>query len=111
MFRRGAEGATIALAVKEPDPLTDMEACDARADLIDDAGAIAVGNHTGKFHRAIAAGATADIGGIDAGGLQPDANLTRAGHRRRHVAKAQHLGRSTGSLVPDGFHSGLLSSE
>src|ERR1700733_9808383 len=109
MFGRGAEGAAVALSVEEPDPLTDMEARDPVADLIDDTGAIAVGNHAGKFHRAITAGAAGDIGGVDAGGFQPGAKLAPAGHRRRHVTKAQHLSGSTGSFVPDGFHSGPLS--
>ena len=88
IFGRGAEGAAVALAVEEPDPLTDLEPRDAAADLVDDAGAVAVGDHARKFHRAIAAGAAADIGGIDAGGLEPDADFARSGLRRRHLAEA-----------------------
>jgi hypothetical protein len=69
VFRCGAERAAIALPVIEPHPPTDLKPHDAVTDLIDDAGAVAIGNHAGKFHRAIAAGAAAGIGGIDAGGL------------------------------------------
>src|SRR4030088_2143965 len=65
----------------------------------------------GEFHRAIAAGAAADIGGIDAGGFQPDAGFARSGHRRRHVAKSQDIRRSARSLVPDRLHSERLHSQ
>ena len=104
VFGRGAEGAAVALAVEQPDPLPDAEPRDAVADLVDDPGAIAVGDHARKFHRAIAAGAAADIGRIDAGGLQPDADFARAGHRRRHVAIGQHIGCGARALVPDRLH-------
>jgi hypothetical protein len=69
VFCSGAECAAVALPVIEPHPLTDLKPRDAVTDLIDDAGAVAVGNHAREFHRAVAAGATAGIGGIDAGGL------------------------------------------
>src|SRR5450756_1224954 len=104
IFSRGAEGAAVALAVIEPDPLAGVKPRHAVADLIDNPGAIAVGNHAGKFYRAIAAGAAADIGGIDAGRFQPDPDFARAGHWRRHLAINKHIGRSAGSLVPDGLH-------
>src|SRR5882672_10574514 len=109
IFGRSTEGPAVALAVKEPDPLAHAEPRDAVTELVDDAGTVAVGYHAGKFQRAIAAGAAADIGGIDAGGFQPDPDFARSGHRRRHVAKAQHIGRSTRPLVPDGFHSEAFS--
>ena len=105
IFGRGAEGAAVALAVEEPDPLTDLKPRHAVADLIDDAGAVAVGDHARIFHRAIAAGAAADIGGIDAGGLEPDADFARSGLRRRHLAEGQDIGRRTRALVPDRLHS------
>src|SRR5258705_13992102 len=69
VFRRGAERAAVALPVKEPYPPTDLKPRDAVTDLIDDAGAVAVGNHSGEFHRAVAAGAAAGIGGVVTGGL------------------------------------------
>src|ERR1700682_5208936 len=75
ILRRGAEGAAVALAVKEPDTLADAKPGDAVSDLVNNAGAVTVGYHARKFHRAVSAGAAADIGGIDAGGFQPDANL------------------------------------
>ena len=75
IFGRGAEGAAVALAVEQPDALAELEPRHAVADLIDDPGAVAVGNHARIFHRAIAAGAAADIGGIDAGRLQPNPDL------------------------------------
>src|SRR5882762_4371424 len=62
VFGRGTEGAAVALAVKEPDPLAHAEPRDAVTELIDNSGAIAVGYHTRKFQCAIAAGAPADIG-------------------------------------------------
>src|SRR6266478_5971574 len=92
-------------------PPTDLKPRDAVTELIDDAGAVAVGNHAGEFHRAVAAGATAGIGGVDPGGLKPDPDFARSGHRRRHVAKSQHIRRGAGSLIPDGLHSKRLRSE
>src|ERR1017187_5536662 len=91
-----AECAAVALSVIEPDPLADAKPRDAVADLVDNAGAVAVGDHAGEFQCAIAAGAAADIGGIDAGGLQPDADFARSGHRRRHLAKGQYVRCGTG---------------
>src|SRR6202171_3488712 len=105
VFGRSTESPAVALAVKKPDPLAHAEPRDAVTELIDDAGTVAVGYHSGKFQRAIAAGAAADIGGIDPGGLQPYPDFARTGHRRRHVAKGQYIGRGTGSLVPNGLHS------
>src|SRR6202165_230749 len=105
VFGRSTESPAVALAVKKPDPLAHAEPRDAVTELIDDAGTVAVGYHSGKFQRAIAAGAAADSGGIDPGGLQPYPDFARTGHRRRHVAKGQYIGCGTGSLVPDGFHS------
>jgi hypothetical protein len=64
--------AAVPNAVIEPHPLTDLKPRGAVTGLIDDAGAVAVGNHAGKFHRAVAAGAAAGIGGIDAGCFKAD---------------------------------------
>ena len=58
VFCFGAKRAAVALPVIEPYPLTCLKPRHAVTDLIDDAAAVAVGNHAGKFHRAIAAGAT-----------------------------------------------------
>src|SRR3978361_228251 len=74
VFGRGAEGAAIALAVEQPDPLADLQPCNTVADLIDNPGAVAVRNHARIFYSAIAAAAAADIGG---------------GCARRHPAGAQ----------------------
>src|SRR6202158_5535626 len=111
IFRRGAEGAAIALSVVEPDTLTDAKPRDAVTELIDSAGAIAVGYHAFEFHRAIAAGAAADTGGMDAGGFEPDPDFAGSSHWRWHVAKAQHIDGRTRSLIPDGLHSERLHSE
>ena len=105
VFSRRAERAAVALAVEQPDALAGLEPRDAVADLVDDARAVAVRNDARIFHRAIAAAAAADIGGIDAGRLQPHPDFARAGHRRRHLAIGQHLGRGARSLVPDRLHS------
>ena len=104
VFRCGAERAAVALPVIKPNPPTDLKPRDTVTDLIDNAGAVAVGDHAGKFHRPVATSATAGIGGVDAGGLQPDPDFARSGHRRRHIAKAQHIRRRAGSLIPDGLH-------
>src|SRR5450756_1926616 len=105
ILRRGAEGAAVALAVKEPDPLTDAKPGDAVTNLVDNPRAVTVGYDARIFNRAVAAGAAADIGGINAGGFQPDANLASPGRRCRHVAKCQDIARRTGSLIPDRLHS------
>src|SRR5687768_4868038 len=105
VFGRGAESAAVALAVEQPDALADAQPGHTVADLVDDSRASAVGNDARIFHRAIAAAAAADIGWIDAGRLQPDPDLARADHRRRHLAIGQHLWRGACSLVPDRFHS------
>jgi len=96
--------AAVALAVKEPDPLAHAEPRDAVTELIDNSGAIAVGYHTGKFKRAIAAGAAADIGGIDPGGLQPDPDFARPAIGVETSPRSAHRA-GTGSLIPNGLHS------
>src|SRR3981189_803776 len=105
VFGRGTEGADVALAVKEPDPLAHPEPRDAVTELIDNSGAVAVRYHALEFPPAIAAGAAADIGGIDPGGLQPDPDFARTGHRRRNIAKGQHIGRGPRSPKPNRPHS------
>ena len=105
MFGRGAEGAAVTLAIIEPDPLADIKPPNAFTELVDDPGAIAIGDHAGKLHRAIGAGAATDIGGIDSGCVQPDPNFARSGLWRRHLAEGQDVRRRAGSLVPDRFHS------
>ena len=105
IFGRGAERAAVALAVVEPDPLASAQPCDSSADLIDNAGAVAVGDHARKFHRAIVAGAAPHIGGIDAGGVQADPDFARSGLRGRHLAERQDVARRAGSLVPDRLHN------
>ena len=105
IFRRGAEGAAVALAVEQPDPLPGLQVRDAVADLIDDPGAVAVRDHARIFHRPIGTAAAADIGRIDAGSLEPNADLAWSGHRRRHLAERQHVRRRSSSLVPDRLHS------
>src|SRR4030088_2457546 len=74
VFRRGTEGAAVALAVEQPDALADAKTRDAVADLVDDSRAVAVWDHAREFHRAIAAAAAADIGGSDPPGVQPHAH-------------------------------------
>jgi hypothetical protein len=49
IFGRGAEGAAVALAVEQPDALTDLQPRHAVADLVDDPGAVAVRDHARIF--------------------------------------------------------------
>src|SRR5258705_7257195 len=100
VFGRGTEGAAVALAVKEPDPLAHAEPRDAVTELIDNSGAIAVGYHTRKFQCAIAAGAAADIGGIDPPRLQPDPGLPPPGPRRPRLPQRQRLPRRPRAPIP-----------
>ena len=104
IFRRGAEGAAVALAVEQPDTVADGEPRHAFADLVDDARAVAVRDHAWKLYRAITAAAPADIGRIDARRFQPHEHLAQACHGRRHLAKAQDLGRGSSAFVPDRSH-------
>src|SRR5258708_38721676 len=92
VFGRGTEGAAVALAVKEPDPLAHAEPRDAVTELIDNSGAIAVGYHTRKFQCAIAAGAAADIGGGGPPGQHPDPGFPPARPRRRRRRPREHIG-------------------
>ncbi|MEH2525324.1 hypothetical protein V1288_003233 [Bradyrhizobium sp. AZCC 2176] len=105
IFGRRAERAAVALAVEQPDALANLEPRNAVADLVDDSGAVAVRNDARIFHRPVAAAAATDIGGIDAGRLQPHPDFARTGHRRGHLAIGQHLGRGARSFVPDRLHS------
>ncbi len=104
IFRSGPEGAAIALAVEQPDALARFEPSHALADLVDDPGAIAVGDYAWVVHRPVAAATATDVGGIDAGRLQPDPDLARSGLRRRHLAVTQDLARGARALVPDRLH-------
>src|SRR5690242_17592008 len=101
MFGRRAEGSAVALPIIEPNPLADIEPRDAITELVDDPRTITVGDHTGKFHFSIAAGAATDIGGIDPGCVQPDPDFARSGLWRRHLAEGEDVQRRAGSLVPD----------
>src|ERR1700716_403806 len=74
VFRRGTEGAAVALAVEQPDALAGAKTRDAVADLVDDSRAVAIWDYAREFHRAIAAAAAADIGGVDPGGVHTHAN-------------------------------------
>src|SRR5258708_28882756 len=78
IFRRGTEGAAVALAVEQPDTVADGKPRHAIADLIDDSCAVAVGDHAWKFHSAIAAAAAADIGGVGDPRPPPDPGLPPA---------------------------------
>src|SRR5205823_1385930 len=91
--------------VEQPDALPNLQPCDAVTDLIDDPRAVAVGDHTRKFHRAVAAATAADIGRIDPRCFQPHADFAVSRDRRWHVAIGQNLRRGAGAFVPDGLHS------
>ena len=50
-------------------------------------------------------GAAPDIGRIDTGRLKPHPDFARAGHRRRHLAKGEHIGGRARALIPDRLHA------
>ena len=104
VFGGGAEGAAVALAVVEPDAIAFLEALRAGADLVDDAGAVAVGDHARVFHRIGRAAAAIGVRRIDAGGFELDAHLALTRGRCRHVAVVEHFARRTCLVVPDCFH-------
>src|SRR6516164_4210733 len=86
VFRSRAEGPAVALTVEQPDALARLEPRHTGADLIDDAGPVAVGDHAWELDSPIGATAAIDIGRVDAGRLEPNAHLACAGRRRRHFA-------------------------
>src|SRR5215471_8700035 len=104
VFRSRAEGSAVALAVEQPDALTWLELRHTGADLIDDAGAVAVRDHARELDSPIGATAAIDIGRVDAGRLEPNSHLARAGRRRGHFAGGQDLRGGTRALVPDRPH-------
>ena len=105
VFRRGALPAAVALAVVEPDALAEPALGHAGADLIDDPGAVAVGDDARILHRRRAA-PPIGVGRIDAGRLQPHPHLAVAGLRRRQFAADEDLVGRTLPVVPDGAHGG-----
>src|SRR5262245_7816325 len=105
IFRRRAKRAAIALAVEQPDALTEFQPRHAVADLVDNPGAVAVRDHARIFHRTIAAAAAADIGGLDAGSFQADTHFAGARNRRRHLTIGENLRRRPRALVPGRSHS------
>jgi hypothetical protein len=50
VFRRGSHPAAVALPVVKPYPLAEPVSVHSRPDLIDDSGAVAVGDHPWVFH-------------------------------------------------------------
>jgi hypothetical protein len=105
MFSSRTEGAAVALAVEQPDAVANLEPRHAVADLVDKASAVAVRNDARIVHRAIGAAAPADIGRVDAGGFQANANFAGASDRRRHLTIGENVDSRSCLLVPDGFHS------
>ena len=79
--RGGAEGA-LPLPVTDPHPLADARGGDAVADLVDDAGAVAVRDDARPGDLAVGALARFDVGRVDTRGRKLDANLAGAGLRR-----------------------------
>src|SRR5215472_16972419 len=105
VFRSRAEGPAVALAVEQPDALAWLEARHTGADLIDNAGAVAVWDHARELDSPIGAAAAIDIGRVDGGRFEPNSHLARAGRWRRHFAGGQDLGGGTRTLIPDRLHT------
>jgi len=85
-----------------------LPTCDARADCIDDAGAIDAGDERqDRSARGLFAGAQAHVEhAVDGRGMDADANLAFARDRVRHVLVAENLGRTI-FAKHDRFHAGL----
>jgi hypothetical protein len=82
-----------ALKVQTRSPI--FEIAYARAQRLDDARPVGMGNDARKFERHVG-GAFLVVGGADAGGAQPDEHLTRPGAGNFHVADLDYLfGKST----------------
>ena len=78
--------------------------CNAGADLIDDAGAVAVRDHPRVSNFSGRSQARFDIGRVDAGGREFDAHFAGAGMRRFDFADAQDVARGSVTFVIDGLH-------
>ena len=104
VFGGGAEGA-LPLPIPNPDPLAEARFGDAVADLVDDAGAVAVRDEARPGDLAGGALARFDVGRVDAGSRELDADLAGAGLRRLDLADAQHLACRTVLLVIGGAHA------
>ena len=68
-----------------------------------DARAVGMGNDARKFERPIG-GAFLIVGGVDAGGVQPDEHLTRPSARYFHIADFDYLLGETTFFVPTCQH-------
>jgi hypothetical protein len=104
VFGAGAEGA-LPLRVPDPDALTLSCGGDAVADRIDGAGAVAVRDHARMGDFAGTAFARLHVGGVDAGGLEPDADLAGTRLRRFDVGHPQNVAGRAVSLIERRTHS------
>ena len=104
IFGGSAHPAAVALAVIEPDAVAEPRFVHARADLIDHSCAVAVRDDPRIFHAVLATATAVAIRGVDAGGVQADAQLAKPGFGCREFADGQDLGDGALPVVPDGAH-------
>jgi hypothetical protein len=92
------------LAVPDPNALADTTFADAGADLVNDASPVAMRNQPWVSNFPGRSLARFDIGGIDAGGCQLDADFARASMRRFYIADAQDVACGSISFIIDSLH-------
>ena len=100
----GAEQSSAALAVINPHALVQPLGIHARADFIDDACAVAVGNDQRAFHRVGAADGAVAVRRVNGGGVQAHANFARASVRRGLLADLDDLGGLALTGIVGGLH-------
>jgi hypothetical protein len=100
--------AITALRVPQPHPFADPHPVDARPDIDDLAGAVGMGDDERMLHRhAAPAGATLDVGRVDAGGAHAHQHLARPGSRVGAFADFEHLGGRARAGVEGGAHQAV----
>ena len=105
---RRAHG-TLELCVEGPNAVAGFEIAHARAQRLNNARAVRMGNDSRKFERRIS-GTFLVVGGADTGGVQADEHLTRPGVRYFHVADFDYLFGDTAFFVPTCQHVVLKPS-
>src|SRR5262249_14580460 len=97
------------LAVPHPHALADAGRGHARADLVDDAAAVAVRDDAWCCHRPPGRpGARLDVRRVDAGGDELDPHLARHRLGRLRRAAGHRLARSTVAFIPGSAHAMVL---
>ena len=107
---RGCPPEAAERGLVNPDPLADARTRHARADRVDDAGAILMRDHEGKRHHGIAAVPATLLGvrRIDGRTMDPHPHFARGRLGCRAFAHGQHFACGSLALIPGGFHGVFL---